>query len=137
MVLAKVPTELGLATTLMVATPRLTTEPRLKGAPLLEELNVPWLDNADTKENVGGSVLVKNTPVAVSGPAFVREMAKVTLLPALTGFGEANCETDRSVGILTTIVALLVLLALLGSGCVAAALVVLVKVPIELDLATT
>src|SRR5438477_78225 len=107
MVLVKVPIELGLATTLMVATPPVVIEPRLKVAPLLEEVNDPWLDNADTKENVGGSVLVKNTPVAVDGPAFVRTILNVTLLPTATGFGEGVCETNRSTAGLTTAVALL------------------------------
>src|SRR5436853_494178 len=131
MVLAKVPTELGLATTLMVATPPLTTEPRLKVAPLLEEVNVPWLDNADTKENVGGSALVKITPVAVEGPAFVRTILKVTLLPTATGFAEGVCDTNRSTAGLTTACALLVLLAMLRSASLAVALMVLVKVPVK------
>src|SRR5947207_2985750 len=120
MALVKVPIELGLAMTLMVATPPLVMEPRLKVAPLLEEVNVPWLDNAETKENVGGSAFVKVTPVAVDGPALVRMMLKVTLLPAMTGFGEGVCETNRSTAGLTTAVVLLVLLTRLRSASVAA-----------------
>src|SRR5438045_3574048 len=136
MVLVKVPIELAVATTLMVAKPPLVREPRLKVALLLEEVNVPWLVDADTKENVGGSALVKITPVAVDGPALDSVIAKVTLLLLRrTGFGETAWETDRSAVELTTIVALLVLLALLRSISLALALMVLVKAPAKLDLA--
>src|SRR5437660_562602 len=130
--LVKVPSRLAWATTLMVATPPLGMVPRLKTAPPLEEVNVPWLDNADTKENVGGSVLVKVTPVAVDGPVFVRVMVNVTLLPTAPGFGKAACETDRSAAALTTIDTLLVLLVGLRSVSLAAVMMVLVKVPAEL-----
>jgi hypothetical protein len=105
MVLVKVPIEFGLATRLMVAMPLLVTEPRLKVAPLLEEVNEPWLVNADTKENVGGSAFVRITPVAVDGPTFVRTMVNVTLLLRTAGFEEAVCETDRSATGVTTTVA--------------------------------
>jgi hypothetical protein len=73
----------------------------------------------------------------VGGPALDRVIAKVTLLPAMTGFGKADCETDRSTGMVTTMVAALALLALLRSVSLTFALMVLVKVPSEVAVATT
>src|SRR5436309_6596841 len=110
MILVLLYERLGENTNLHSFPTRRSSDLRLKVALLLEEVNVPWLDNADTKENVGGSALVKVTPAAVDGPAFVRGRAKVSLLLTSKGFVACTADTNRSTAGLTTVCALLVLL---------------------------
>ena len=68
-----VPRTVGLTAMVMLARAPAARLPRLQTTvpPLLTQL--PWVDSAEPKRTLAGSVLVTNTPVAVEGPWLVTE----------------------------------------------------------------
>src|SRR5579871_1039685 len=86
----------------------------------------------DSDENVvlAGSVSVRTTVVALAGPAFLTVCEKVTVCPALTGFGLPELVTLMSACVpeATPMVTVAVLLALLESCVVVATVAVSVMI---------
>jgi hypothetical protein len=92
---------------------------------------------ADTKLTPGGNVSANVTPVAPLGPALLTVTVYVRVLPATTGSGLSVLVTETSAEAVTTVVALAVLFAVLGSDSAAVTLAVLVIVPLEVGALTT
>ena len=57
-----------------VAVAPLAMEPRVKVITFKLRALVPWVEVAERKVTVGGRVLVRETPLAVEGPALVTNM---------------------------------------------------------------
>ena len=76
-----------------------------------------------------GTGSVTPTLAAVEGPRLVTMIVKVTLLPTVTGEGDAVCEIARSAAALTVVTTDAELLPVEGSGTAEKAVAVLVIVP--------
>src|SRR5437773_8676562 len=94
--LATVPTEVGLATRVMVAPPPLARGPMVQVNMSPTFFQVPTDGLAETKVKLAGRLSRRATALAAAGPWLVTAIKQLSVVPTVALFGLAQPATDRS-----------------------------------------